>query len=136
MLLYADALTDFEIQSGTLTLEDGVFTKSTDGNVNLLNPSNPVRMGWSGAKTIEFDVVNRSTLALKFYKDNDHRFGQRISNLGGTDGCHVKIVYDGTTITPYIDGVEKTSYILTTTLTDGYMISFANQGSFQNVIIY
>ena len=101
-----------------------------------LNPDNPVRMGWSGTKTIEFDVVTVSTLVLQFYKDATHRFNSRIVYMGGTDGCHVKIVYDGTTITPYVDGVEKTSYIVTTTLTDGYMIGFVNQGSFQNVIVY
>jgi len=136
VLLYADALTDYEIQAGTLTLNDGIFDKSTDGSINILNPDNPVRRGWSGAKTIEFDVVSRNTLGIQFYQDNDHRFNQRISNFGGTDGCHVKIVYDGTTITPYVDGVEKTSYIVTITFEDGYLIGFQNQGSFQNVIIY
>ena len=135
-VLVADALTDYEIQSGTLTLNDGIFDKSSDGNVNILNPDNPVRMGWSGAKTIELDIVTRNTLAIQFYKDANHRFIQRISTLGGTNGSHVKITYDGTYITPYIDGVEKTPYIVETTFDNDYMIGFTNQGSFQNVIVY
>lgn len=136
VLLNADELTDFEIQSGTLTLNDGVFTKSTDGNCNLLNPSNPIRMGWNGAKTIEFDVDTVSTLVVQFYSDTDHRWGNRIAIMGGTNGSHVKIEYDGTYITPFIDGVEKTSYKTAMTFSSNYMITIANQGVFRNVVIY
>ncbi len=134
--LNADELTDFEIQSGTLTLNDGVFTKSTDGNCNLLNPSNPIRMGWSGAKTIEFDVDTVSTLGVQFYLDASHRFNQRIAFIGGTNGSHVKIEYDGTYITPIIDGVEKTSYKTELTFSSNYMITITNQGVFRNVVVY
>ena len=56
--------------------------------------------------------------------------------MGGVDGSHVKIVYDGTYITPYIDGVEKTAYKSEITFDSNYMITIANQGVFRNVVFY
>lgn len=131
------ALHQFELQSGAeVTLENGVFTKSNDANSNLLNPSNPIRMGWTGTKTVEFEVVTVSTLAFQIYQDEEHRYSYRLYGLGASNGSNVKFVYDGTKITVYIDGVEKTQYQQTMTFDSNYMITITNQGAFRNVVVY
>ncbi len=129
-----NAIADY-YQSSTsdLALADGVFSKTT-GNVIPLNPTTNTRF-WTVPKTIEFDVVTVNNLILQV-GESSNAFNTRLAYLGAVDGSHIRIVYDGTKITPYVDGVEKTSYIVEWSHTTGYYINFYNSGAWKNLIIY
>jgi len=122
----------YTISSGSISVSNGVF--SVTGSNMPLNPSTSTRY-WTTARTFEFDVDTPSTLAVQV-GESSNVFSQRLSTLGASAGSHVKIVYDGTTITPVVDGVEKTDYKVSFTHTTQYYFNLYNEGSFKNFVVY
>ena len=127
------ATTDFYTSSsGTISVSDGVF--SVTGSNMPLNPSTSTRF-WTTTKTSEFDVNTVNTLTIQI-GESSNTFNRSLSTLGATDGSHIKIIYDGTTITPFVDGEEKTSYKTSFTYTTQYYFNLYSSGSFSNFIVY
>ena len=128
------AIADY-YQSGTsdLSLSNDVFSKTT-GNVMPLNPLTSTRY-FTDPITIEFDLITTNTLTLQI-GESTNAFNTRLNYMGAVDGSHIKIVYDGSKIIPYVDGVEKTSYIVEWSHTTRYYINFYNSGDWKNLIIY
>ena len=127
------ATSDFYVFSGSsLTLNDGIF--STSGNVMILNPNTSTRY-WTSPITVEFDVNTVNNLTTQI-GETTNVFNRRLSTLGATNGSHIKIVYDGTTVTPYVNGVEKTSYKVDFSFTTQYYFNIYNSGAFSNFIVY
>ena len=90
---------------------------------------------FSAKVTVEFDVNTVNNLAIQI-GETTNVFNQRLSSLGANDGSHIKIVYDGTTVTPFVDGVEKTSYKVDFIFTTQYYFNIYNSGAFSNFIVY
>ena len=131
--IYSAIADYYQNTSADLSLTDGVFSKTT-GNVMPLNPSSSTRY-FTTPMTFEFDVVNTDTLTIQM-GESSNVFNRSLSTLGVSSGSHVKIVYDGTTITPFVDGVEQTSYKVSFTHTTQYYFNLFNSGSWKNFVIY
>lgn len=132
-----DALSKWYVPStATFDIVDGVCVKTgTSGYVLPKDPSTDTRY-WTVPITIEFEVVTVSSLAFSVASGNTTIYQQRLSAIGATAGDKVKIVYDGEKVIPYVNGVEKTSYIATGTFTTNFTFTFTNDGSFKNAVIY
>ena len=131
--IYSVIVDYYQSSSADLSLTDGVFSKTT-GNVMPLNPADSTRY-FTTPMTFEFDVVNTDTLVAQI-GESSNVFNQRLSSMEATNGSHIKIVYTGTEVIPYVDGVEKTSYEVSFTHTTNYYFNLYQSGSWTNFIIY
>ena len=131
--IYSATSDYYESSTSDLTLSNDIFSKTT-GNVMPLNPSTSTRY-WTTPTTLEFDLVTANTLVMQI-GESTNAFNKRLSTIGATDGSHIKIVYNGSKIIPYVDGVEKTDYIVEWSHTTNYYINFYQSGSWKNLIIY
>lgn len=133
MKIYSTIADYYQSSSADLSLTDGVFSK-TDGNVMPLNPSTSTRY-FTTPMTFEFDVVNTDTLVLQV-GESSNVFNQRLSTMGATNGSRIKIVYTGTEVIPYVDGVEQTNYKVSFTHTTQYYLNMYQSGSWKNFVMY
>lgn len=123
----------YQTSTSDLSLSNEIFSKTT-GNVMPLNPLTSTRY-FTDPITIEFDLITTNTLTLQI-GESTNAFNTRLNYMGAVDGSHIKIVYDDSKIIPYVDGVEKTSYIVEWSHTTRYYINFYNSGAWKNLIIY
>ena len=131
--IYSAIADYYQSSTSDLSLSNEVFSKTT-GNVMPLNPPTSTRY-FTDPITIEFDLITTNTLTLQI-GESTNAFNTRLNYMGAVDGSHIKIVYDNSKIIPYVDGVEKTSYIVEWSHTTRYYINFYNSGAWKNLIIY
>ena len=133
---YDDVAKWYVSSTATFDETDGVCTKTgTSGFVLPINPSTSTRF-WTTPITIEFEVVTLSSLSFSVSSGNTTIYQQRMSTIGATVGDKVKIIYDGSKVIPYVNGVEKTSYIATGTFTTNFSFTFTNDGAWKDCVIY
>ena len=133
VIQYVDKSSDWYTQSGTVTQNtNGEWV--IDGYHFIYNPSIPnSQYGWSGNLTLEFEVVNNTSGAVQFYNTSAN-FTQRLTVFGATTGSKVKLVFDGSKVTPIVDGQTKTSYDFNPT--GLFRIGFINSFTLKNILIY
>ena len=133
VIQYVDKSSDWYTQSGTVTQNsDGDWV--IDGYHFIYNPSVPnSQYGWSGNLTVEFDIVSNTSGGVQFYNTSAN-FTQRLIVFGATTGSKVKLVFDGSKVTPIVDGQTKTSYDFNPT--GLFRIGFINSFTLKNILIY
>lgn len=135
-LFYDDGVTDPKTATwsnynnrATITIDETGTLISATGSGNIyymaVKPNETATNKWSSPFTIEFDVVSYNSLGhciFGFEDSAEHNYYFSRSGWGITTGSHVKITYDGTTLTLQSD--NNTPISETVSINDNMNIYF------------
>ena len=120
--------------TGTLVTEiSGVSAR----RYSVLKPDTEITYDWEGNLVIECDIVNGSgntRIGLKEWVDwGTDDIYQTFTQLGLTNGGHLKIVYDGTYVKYYVNNSTTASYTSSSVTLTRYGVTFLvpTSGSFK-----
>ena len=116
---------DTWVDGGNISSRDstGTLLNNTTGSnqfyrCNKHNTSTSDYYDWDSPFVIEYDVVsinNPTSINSYIYDSSNDATIKTFNAIGATNGCHVKITYDGNVLKYIVDDVERQSISITTT---------------------
>ena len=92
---------------------------------SAINPVDSSYSSWSSPINVEMDIVaSSSTIYVQLFKDTNTSISTTLSQLGLSDGGHLRISYDGSTAKYYVNGETTPTYTSNTSITGGFQVRF------------
>ena len=136
--------TDIQVSSSsTGTVVSNISNNGRTFWANFRNTSTDTGSEWNAPFTVEFDVVGYTGTASNIVfqltqVSSSTTVNRNFNNLGITSNNHIKVVWDGSTVTWYVDGVQNGSSnsFNRTNIDVRFYINGATSFTFKNFIIY